>query len=377
MGKKKWTPKNFQWTGKPVNIPRTHVDHVREHEELERLQREKEQLDAYREMMRMYMQQALPEDFFKKEVDEVVKEVVEKKVTNKKEREKETMNIGEELIQQIVNEVEGRFRIPHDKLVAFVEEELDKRKPKSIVIKKKDLPEIKLDHVHQQFEKLLHLMACRVPVFITGPAGSGKTRAVEDAAKALALEFSAISVGPQTTQSHIMGYNDAVGKYVPTEFRKRFQGGGVFLIDEFDAGSPQVLTCLNSALAGNFCAFPDGMVQKHKDFLCIATGNTYGNGANRIYVGRNQLDGATTDRFVYLEWDYDLRLEAALCNNDEWFNRVTSVRNKVRDLGIRAIVSPRASIYGATLLQAGMNKKEVENMVLFKGLSDADRKRVQ
>lgn len=296
------------------------------------------------------------------------------KETRKKEK---IMNIGEEIVQQITKEVQARFEIPKDELKKFISTELEDRKPKTIVIKQKDLPNVKFDSVHSLFDRLLHLMACRLPIFITGPAGSGKTRAVEQAAEALSIEFSSVSVGPQTTQSHLMGYMDAVGKYVQTEFRKRYEKGGVFLIDEFDAGSPQVLTCLNSALSGSFCAFPDGMIKKHENFMCIATGNTYGNGANRIYVGRNQLDGATLDRFVFLEWNYCPKLEKTLAQDcDQWYQRVKQVRDKATQLGIRAIVSPRATIYGATLIKSGLRQPEVEEMVLWKGISEADRKRL-
>lgn len=285
------------------------------------------------------------------------------------------MDIGQMLVEEVTKEVEKRFNVSSEMLKGIVADELSKHS-KTITIKRKDLPEIKFDAVHSQFEKLLRLMSCRVPVFITGPAGSGKTKAVEQASDALGLEFSAVSVGPQTTQSHLMGYMDATGRYVVSEFRKRFENGGVFLIDEFDAGSPQVLTCLNSALSGSFCAFPDAMVKKHADFLCIATGNTYGNGANRIYVGRNQLDGATLDRFVVLEFDYCEKLERKLTNNDAWLERVQVIRNKVSELGIRVVISPRASIYGAKLLESGFTQKEVESMTIFKGMSKEDMERV-
>lgn len=293
----------------------------------------------------------------------------------------EKMSVGEKIIAEISEEIHRRFKVPEDQINALVvqtvEKELNARKPRPVVVKQKGKKEVKLDQVHGSFDTLLQLVACRVPIFITGPAGSGKTKAVEQVALALQLDFSAISVGPQTTQAHLMGYISATGSYVPTEFRKRFEHGGIFLIDEFDAGSPQVLTCLNSALSGSFCAFPDGMIKKHESFLCIATGNTYGNGANRIYVGRNQLDGATTDRFVFLEWDYCPKLERSLAYEfKDWYEHVLAVREKANHLGMRVVISPRATMYGAELLRAGIPKKDVEKMVLYKGLTEVDCKRL-
>jgi cobaltochelatase CobS len=37
----------------------------------------------------------------------------------------------------------------------------------------------------------------------------------------------------------------------------------------------------------------------------VATANTFGTGADRVYVGSLQIDGATLDRFAFLEWPYD------------------------------------------------------------------------
>lgn len=56
-------------------------------------------------------------------------------------------------------------------------------------------------------------------------------------------------------------------------------------------------------MANNVCAFPDKMVKKHKDFIVCASGNTYGTGADRKYVGRLEIDAATLDRFAFAAWE--------------------------------------------------------------------------
>lgn len=117
--------------------------------------------------------------------------------------------------------------------------------------------------------------------------------------------------------------------------------------------------------------FPDKKVERHKDFYCIAAANTYGLGADRAYIGRNQLDAASLDRFVFFDWNIDENLERKLADDDIWVNYVQKVRSAVQDLGIRLVISPRASIYGATLLQAGIDRREVEQNVLWKGLDRA------
>ena len=230
---------------------------------------------------------------------------------------------------------------------------------------------------HEQFETLLKMISAGVNVMMVGPAGSGKTHTAKEVARALDKRFFSTSVGPQSSKVDFMGYMDANGNYVRTNWREAFENGGVFLVDELDAGNPQILTTINQSTENGTAGFPDGQVSRHPDFIVIASANTYGRGADRMYVGRQQLDAATNDRFAVLEWEYDEKLEREISGNDEWVEYVQSVRKAVQDLKIRHIVSPRASINGAKLLKAGMKKKEVEEMVLFKGLDKTSRDNIK
>lgn len=220
---------------------------------------------------------------------------------------------------------------------------------------------------HAQFENLLTIVGTGQPVLMVGPAGTGKTHGAALAAEALGLSFHSISVGSQTSKSDLQGYLDANHHYVRTQFREAYEGGGVFLLDEADAGNSNVLILLNAALSNGYMAFPDGMVHMHEDFRMIATANTYGHGASRQYVGRNQLDAATLDRFAVLTWDIDAKVETALAGgNKKWLNTVRAVRKKVVDeLELRVVVSPRATQRGAILLTAGMTFEDVLEIALI------------
>lgn len=223
--------------------------------------------------------------------------------------------------------------------------------------------------VHKMLERVIAIVAAirtrGLGLWFTGCAGSGKTTLAEQAAKALGLDFYFLSVCAQTTKSDLFGYMNATGNYVRTVFRDAFEKGGIFLLDEADAGNANVLAALNSALANGNCAFPDGMIQKHENFFCIAAANTYGSGASRMYVGRNQLDAATLDRFVVTEIEIDSELELAISSNADWTKRVQKLREKMQ--GERIIISPRASIAGGELLNAGLGLKDVIDMVICKG----------
>jgi cobaltochelatase CobS len=232
---------------------------------------------------------------------------------------------------------------------------------------------------HKQFQQLLTFCIMRLNVYLVGPAASGKTRAAEEVAKALGLEYSSISVCAQTPVSSLFGFMNAAGNYVTTEFRKRFEFGGIFLCDEFDNGNANTGAALNQATANGVCAFPDGMVKKHPDFICIAAGNTYGQGADRQYVGRNQLDAATLDRFAFVDWGYDNALELHITSDldPKWTKYVQNVRKAVESLKLRHVVSTRAAIYGGMALKAGLSREIVEQTILWKGLSAEEISRVK
>jgi hypothetical protein len=205
-------------------------------------------------------------------------------------------------------------------------------------------------------------------VWTVGPAGSGKTTAAANVAKALGLPF--YFIGSIDTQYALSGFMDANGKVVYTPFRKAYENGGVFLFDEVDGSSPNAVLAFNAALANGHCAFPDGVVERHKDFVCIAAANTWGLGATNDYVGRMKQDAAFLDRFVQCDWSIDEALETATCPNPTWVKRVQSVRKRIKDLGVKVIVSPRASYFGAALLAAGMSQTQVEKMTLRKAMTD-------
>lgn len=235
---------------------------------------------------------------------------------------------------------------------------------------------------HKLFEQALTAVLCG-PVALIGPAGAGKTTLALQIAEAIPRKENPKEMvpfhftGAIASEYKLMGFIDANGRIVNTAFRDAYTKGGVFLFDEIDASMPQAVLAFNNALANDTCDFPDGNHAKHPDFYVIAAANTYWTGADRVYVGRNQLDGATLDRFIFLTVEYDEAMEAKLTDNEEWVEHVQFAREAVRLLKIRHIVSPRATIYGSKLLASGIPFLQVEKMVLFKGMPTEDVKRIK
>jgi hypothetical protein len=213
---------------------------------------------------------------------------------------------------------------------------------------------------------------------MVGPAGGGKTTAARIAANVNGFRYFEQSMGPQTSQWDLIGYNGPNGEFHPGFLYAPFKFGGLAMLDEVDAANPGILVVLNSMMANGHYSFPNGEeVERHADFRIVAGANTYGRGADRLYVGRSQLDAATLDRFAVLDWDYDESVEFRWAGNDDiartWTVFVQQVRKVAFDLKMRFVVSPRASIEGAKMLRGGCSRKEVEEARLWKGLSRDER----
>lgn len=222
---------------------------------------------------------------------------------------------------------------------------------------------------HYALPRLIRYLSAGVHVWLAGPAGSGKTTLASQAAEALGLAFYA--TGAVSSDFRLLGFIDATGALVRTPFREAFEHGGVFLWDEVDASSPNALVAFNMAIANGSAAFPDGMIERHPDFVCIAAANTWGHGATAEYCGRTRIDAATIDRFVALPIDYDNALEDGLAGQfPQWARAVQSARQTAREHGIKAVISPRATVHGARLLAAGEEWQEVAEATIRRGMDD-------
>jgi hypothetical protein len=246
---------------------------------------------------------------------------------------------------------------------------------------------INLGLQHEKFPLLLRAAQARdhksnrLNVWLTGPTGSGKTTAAENVAKALDLPFG--SDGSLDADYKVMGFRDANGNIISTEFLRIYEGGGIYVADEIDNWMPSALLSLNAALANGWCSTPKGMVHRHPDCLVIACANTWGHGATNDYVGRTKLDAASLDRFQpKIDWPYDEKLEYAIAERMggldglDWFETVSSARKQAKANGLKVILSPRATYNGISLLQAGFTKGEVVDMTIGAGISPEQRRQL-
>jgi cobaltochelatase CobS len=238
--------------------------------------------------------------------------------------------------------------------------------------------------VHAKYAQIAQIMALRANVYLVGPAGTGKSTIPAQIAEQMGLEFSAVSCGTTDAKFDYVGFRDGHGVLHSTSFRERFENGGVMLLDEMDNASPDVLVTLNQALSNGIMAFPDKMVTKHKDFILVAAGNTYGTGATAQYVGRSPIDAATMNRFVKIVVGVDENIENEMVASTgldtavqfAWLNIIRKARANCETSGLRVMVTPRDAKHGASLLHLGFSISEAVDMTFGFGLEGVQRDKV-
>lgn len=271
-------------------------------------------------------------------------------------------NIYPDIRQKVLESVDGIVEDTTKNITTVVVQEGKKETKKTTTI------------AHNKFKEILTLVINNIPVMLTGGAGSGKSSTCEKVAKALDLNF--YFTNAITQEYKLTGFIDANGKYQETQFYKAFKDGGLFVLDEIDASIPESLIIINTAISNGYFDFPCGKVTAHERFRVIACANTYGLGGNDVYVGRNQLDGASLDRFATVYFDYDPLLEKGLVDNREWVEFIQALRKRLQEKRIKHIVSMRATIYGAKMLNAGVDIKAIFDDIVFKNLSLDDIKSI-
>jgi cobaltochelatase CobS len=237
---------------------------------------------------------------------------------------------------------------------------------------------------HVKFDDIVRIITSRVQgrrlhAWLVGPSGSGKSYLAMQCATALKLPF--YSTGAIQSKYDLIGFVSPTGneQTLRTPFREAFENGGVFSWDDCDASDPRAFVSFNEALSNGRFAFPDKCIEQHSDFVAVASANTWGNGATADYVGRNKIDAATLSRFVRIEVDYDEGMELALVGPDhaEWAKFVQRMRKAVSVAGVKVLVTPRATLQGAALLTAGMDRKKVEAATVFAGVDKATEEKIR
>lgn len=218
--------------------------------------------------------------------------------------------------------------------------------------------------VHPQCDQVVELLLENLPVAMVGPTGCGKSVLARDAAEVWSLvegtqeakdayaRFGSASVTGGMSEAGLIGRLAPIGKggafeYMPAQFATNYEEGGPFVLDEGDAADPNVMLVINEAMANGHLPLPSRVAnpqaKRHPYFRIITNWNTWGTGANRMFVGRNQLDGATLDRFLIgtVEMDYSRDLERQLVADQDFLGWCWKMRDQMNDARLRRNLSTR------------------------------------
>lgn len=227
---------------------------------------------------------------------------------------------------------------------------------------------------YADYDAILQDVADGFAVYLHGPAGCGKSHTAEQIAADLNLPlYSATTL---QFAHDVKGYGNAAGKYVETAFYKAFTEGGIYFLDEADRSLPDATIVLNTALAQRWFDFPVvGKKTAHENFRFIAAGNTKMSGADSEYVTGMVQDASFRNRFsAFYGLDYCREIELQIAgNNPEIVDFVEDVRNALKKIGLKHIVSYRETRYAAA---RESKKNQVLKNCIFKGIEIDDLRQI-
>lgn len=219
---------------------------------------------------------------------------------------------------------------------------------------------------HKDFDKALQRLVAIGNLFLSGEAGTGKTFLSEQLAEALGIPFGSISVTAGISEGYFIGRTNIQGDFISTDFLEIYENGGVFLLDEVDAGDSNTLLILNKAISGKTMPVPmrreNPVAKRHKDFYIVCCANTWGTGTDANYTGREYMDEAFLNRFsvskMHLDFDEDLEREL-LSEKPKLYEALLLMRNRIRASGMLRTISTRTMIDCLKFSLSGATDEEV------------------
>lgn len=223
----------------------------------------------------------------------------------------------------------GLYAIAGGQAVAVVEQEPvmnDVKKPTYITEATVAAPAVDPNYVawgnHSDVDAILKSKLFH-PIYITGPTGNGKSTMVEQICAKHKTPLIRVNLNSTDDEDKLIASKTLVDGNVVVEDGPvviAMRKGIPILIDEIDAGSANLLMCLQGVLEGKplYVKSKNEIVYPSVGFNVIATANTKGKGSDDgRYIGTNVLNEAFLERFaIVFEQEYPgSKIEGKIINN--------------------------------------------------------------
>lgn len=230
--------------------------------------------------------------------------------------------------------------------------------------------------VHESTAEVIESLEDGLHPYLTGEPGTGKSRLVYTAAKALGFSPDDIVIFPVSNMDQkgsLLGWTlPTTGEYVKGPLHHAFEGK-LTALEELDAGNGAAMTAINIVLDAPYVTFPNGETLERPDRLfIIGCGNTVGKGGDMMFL-RNQMDAATRNRWVFHHVTYDRNIERAVVTPilgegaEAWLQHCWGIRERLE--GERIVFSTRNIRHGALQLRRGRPIESIVESALLPGES--------
>ncbi len=231
--------------------------------------------------------------------------------------------------QTIVTPMEGgivqaesmdEIKIPD--VLPYFEDSIDFKNRLKMILDRKAKLESEGEVFNEVIDDCIYFMMRNLYVYLYGPSGAGKNYFVKQLGKLFNLPVS--NIGYITEEYDIVGGKTAHGSYSPSNFYNCWRNGYLGFANELDNSVAQAAIKLGDFLdaqPGEEYCFPGlRFVKKHPNCRIIAAGNTTGMGSNRAYNARQKFDESLQQRFKFVKFDFDPKVEEEILkNHQDWY----------------------------------------------------------
>jgi cobaltochelatase CobS len=233
----------------------------------------------------------------------------------------------------------------------------------------------------------------RIPTYLWGHAGTGKTTMWEQIMARLNRPMIRTQHTANMEESHVTGQyllRDGATRFEEGPLMMAMRRGWVYLGDEYDFGRPEVLSVYQPVLEGKALVVKEAelakrVTQPHPCFFFCGTGNTNGTGDETgLYQGTNQQNAANYERFgitekmPYMEAELEARVVSAqgaipVADAKKLVDFANRIREQFDGGKMSNPISPRTLIFAAQVGKARASYKVGLEKAFINRLSSVDR----